>query len=157
MANSISPEAVDDFLRSRYPGVEAQSAWGETSYFYNPGHRFARGSYFVTVKQKDGANDKASRLDRPGVWRLNIGLSKAAFLGLFCSLPRRPGKGQTIDGDWDFTTLDIITPHPVYGWMGWIAVICPSDETFEICKPMLEDAYVRACSVFRKRLGKSHD
>ena len=59
------------------------SAWGEVSYFYNPGHRLKRGTYFTTIKQKDGKNDKGSQIDREGVWRLNIGVSKPVFKRLF--------------------------------------------------------------------------
>ncbi|WP_394708617.1 DUF6194 family protein [uncultured Cohaesibacter sp.] len=59
------------------------SAWGEVSYFYNPGHQLKRGTYFTTVKQKDGKNYKGSQIDREGVWRLNIGVSKPVFKRLF--------------------------------------------------------------------------
>ena len=37
----------------------------------------------------------------------------------------------------DFSQRDRILPHPVYGWMCWIAVLNPSHETFEEVKPLL--------------------
>ena len=133
-------------------GVVPKAAWGETSYFFNPGQRFERGTYFATIKDHDGVNDHASRLDRPGVWRLNMGVAKPVYFALFGPPPPRPGKGRTIEGDWDFTALDTLMPHPVYGWMGWIAVLNPSPATWARCRPLIESAYERAKATFDKRM-----
>ncbi|MGK8234671.1 DUF6194 family protein [Roseovarius sp. MS2] len=116
----IEIETVHSFITNELDGVVPKDAWGETSYFYNPGHVFQRGTYFATIKQKDGANDRASHLDRSGVWRLNLGVSKEVFFGLFGPPPPRPGKGGVIDGGWDFAASDQLMPHPIYGWMSWI-------------------------------------
>jgi len=148
----IETDTVHDHLVTALPGVMPKAAWGETSYFYNPGLRFARGTYFATIKEKDGDNDRASNLDRANIWRLNLGVSKQTFASLFGHPPTRPGKGQTIEGPWDFQETDRITPHPVYGWMSWIAVLSPSVETWERCKPLLQDAHARAVTNFDKRV-----
>ena len=47
---------------STFDGIVPMNSWGERSYFYNPGSRAARGIYFLTIKEKDGANDRASNL-----------------------------------------------------------------------------------------------
>ena len=145
-------ELVHDHIVA-LPGVVPKAAWGETSYFYNPGLRFERGTYFATIKDHDGANDRASGLDRPGVWRLNMGVTKECYVALFGPPPPRPGKGMTVEGDWDFTALDRITPHPVYGWMGWVAVLNPSSATWNRCLPLIECAHERARATFGKRIG----
>ncbi len=142
---------VERFLSEELEGVVPLSAWGEVSYFYNPGHRLKRGTYFATIKQKDGENDKGSQIDREGVWRLNIGVSKPVFKRLFGPPPARPGKGAIVEGPWDFTELDQIMPHPVYGWMSWLAVLSPSDATWEQCIPLVRDAHERARDRFEKR------
>ena len=147
----IVRDLVHDHVSSM-PGVVPKAAWGETSYFYNPGHRFERGTYFATIKDHDGANDRASRLDRPGVWRLNMGVAKERYVALFGPPPPRPDRARTIEGDWDFTMLDTITPHPVYGWMGWIAVLNPSASTWARCRPLIESAHGRARATFDKRV-----
>lgn len=144
-------EDVDAHIAAM-PGVVPKAAWGETSYFYNPGSRFERGTYFATLKDHDGASDRASRLDRPGVWRLNIGVGKTTYLALFGPPPHRPGKGETIEGHWDFTALDVLTPHPVYGWMSWVAVLNPSAETWARCIDLLADAHKRAAATFERRV-----
>lgn len=112
VTETIEMEVVHRHL-TEMQGVAPQSAWGETSYFYNPGQRLERGAYFATIKKKDGDNDRASGLDRPGFWRLNIGVSKQTFISTFGAPPPRPTKGQVIEGPWNFREANLITPHPV--------------------------------------------
>jgi hypothetical protein len=134
-------------------GVNVVEAWGETSFFYNPGHRLARGTYFATIKDRDGTGDKGSHLNRMGVWRLNLGVGAGTFADLFGARPARPAKGQMIAGPWNFTELDTLTPHPVYGWMGWVAILNPSEGSWDRCRPLIADARERAKVTFEKRVG----
>ncbi len=71
------------------------SAWGGTSFFYNPAGKLPRAIYFVTIKDKDGDNDRASNLQRPGVFCLNIGISKPTYRVLFGPQPVPPAAGGT--------------------------------------------------------------
>ncbi|WP_430448721.1 DUF6194 family protein [Rhodophyticola sp.] len=148
----IGTDTVHSHITTQLEGVIPKDAWGETSYFYNPGRVFDRGTYFATIKEKNGDNDKASGLDRDGVWRLNMGVSKGAYFELFGPPPPRPGKGGIVDGDWDFTALDTLTPHPIYGWMSWVAVLNPSLATWATCQELLADAHGRAKVTFEKRV-----
>ena len=143
---------VHDYLINALEGIVAQEAWGETAYFYNPGNVLKRGTYFATVKQKDGDNDKASALDRDGIWRLSLGVEKSKFTAMFGTQPPRPAKGCSIEGPWVHTQLNTIMPHPVYGWMSWIAVLNPDDQTFEHSKLLIESAHNRAKTTFDKRV-----
>ena len=83
----MQPQAIADFLLARYPGLVAVNAWGEQSFFYNPGGLLPRGVYFATLKDKDGDNDKASNLGRDGVFRFNFGVSKASYENTFGGAP----------------------------------------------------------------------
>lgn len=139
---------------SRYDGTTLRHAWGEASVFYNPGSRLPRGVYFATVKQKDGANDRASMLDRPGVFRLSLGTSLMHYERLFGPRPARPAAGETIAGSWDFTALDRLMPHPVYAWMGWVAISNPSPKSFADILPLLDAAYERATETFARRMPR---
>ena len=151
MKTDIKPKALIEALLERFPGTVAVDAWGETSLFYNPGRMLPRGVYFATVKEKDGENDRASKIDREGVFRFNVGTSKPLFLERFGPPPPRPGKGQAIEGEWDFTKLDTITPHPVYGWMSWVSVLNPSAQTLEEMDDMIEAAFLKAKTAFDKK------
>ena len=86
---------------------------------------------FATIVTKDYDDfDKASNLDRPGVFRLNIGVSKETFAKQFGT-----------EGEYDFAALDRILPHPVYGRNHFVCVLNPSDSTFEVIKPFLSEAH----------------
>lgn len=145
---------VDDILaalRRGYDGIEIVQTYGETTAFYNPGHRLPRGVYFATIKENDGPNDKASQLCREGVFRLSLGIGKDLFLERFGKPPARPPKGGVIAGDWPFTELDVLTPHPIYGWMSWVAINTPSPDRFEALAPLIDGAYTKARTAFDKR------
>lgn len=75
----MTPEVIRALILRDFPETEAHESWGEISLFCNPGGRFARGAYFLTLKSKDGANDRTSALDRPGIFRMSFGLSRDAY------------------------------------------------------------------------------
>jgi hypothetical protein len=56
-----------------------------------------------------------------------------------------------VDTGHDFTVLDQLLPHPVYGWMSWVSVLNPSAATFDTVKPLLVKAYELAVGKFAKR------
>lgn len=146
------PEAILADLLARRDGLIAVETWGETALFLNPGRRLPRGVYCATLKTRDGANDRASRLSRPGVFRLSLGLPRPLYLARFGPPPPRPPKGGTIAGGWPFAELDRLTPHPVYGWMVWAAVLNPSGETFKDLSPLIEAALDKAETALARRL-----
>jgi len=151
----LTTKEIEEQLLKRYEGLAPQNTWGETSYFYNPGNKLSRGAYFMTIKEKDGENDKASKLDREGVFRINCGTTKSDFMKLFGEKPARPPKGGVVEGPWDFTERDTIMPHPVYGWAGWICVLNPSEKTLNNFFKIADDYYDEAVVRFNKRISKN--
>lgn len=145
--------SITDYIESTFAGTHIVAAWGETSFFYNPDRTLPRGIYFATLKEKDGQNDRASNLNRSDIFRLNVGISKLKYRSLFGQQPSRPQAGGVVDTGHDFTALDQIIPHPVYGWMSWVSVLNPSAATFEAVKPLLMEAYGVAVSKYRERIG----
>lgn len=148
---SIHHAALHSRLMAGFAGLEPRESWGEISYFYNPEQRFARGTYFLTIKERDGSNDRASALDREGVWRLNFALPKAQYEQLFGPPPPRPAKGGVVDGDWDFTALDRLMPHPIYGWMAWACILSPAAATVDRIWPLIASGYERAVTTASAR------
>lgn len=57
---------------------------GEKGIFYNPGKKLKRGVYVLTIKEKDGDNDRASNLSREEIYRVNCRLHY--FLTLSCQI-----------------------------------------------------------------------
>ncbi len=117
-------------------------SWGDTFFFY--GKKETPGAFpFATIVTKDyGEFDNASNLNRPGIFRLNIGLSRDKFRSLF--------NAGFSPSDYDFTALDKLMPHPVYSPQFFVCILNPSDATFETTvRPLLVEAY----DIARKRSG----
>lgn len=150
----MTPDQVVAALTSRFAGLVPTSSWGETSLFVNPGGLLPNGVYFCTLKDHDGANDSASQLHRPGVFRLALGLPPARYEDRFGPRPARPPKGGVVATGQDFTALDVLTPHPVYAWMGWVQVLSPSKATFAELQPLFAEAYDAAVGRYNVEAGK---
>ncbi len=123
----MQPNDIVDKITTEFKGVIPKSSWGETSLFYNPGKVLPNGVYFCTIKEQNGDNDKSSQLDRDGVFRLSIGIGKETFENEFGSRPQRPAKGCIIDTDHNFSALNELMPHPIYGWMAWVPRVREDD------------------------------
>ena len=155
MSIALSAEEALRRVARRFDGVVEMERWGERSLFYNPDFLLPHGVYFVTIKEHDGPNDKASRLDRDGVYRVSLGIGRTMYTDHFGPTPTRPSKGQIVDTGHDFTALDTLTPHPVYGWMGWVCVLSPTAETLSEMGTLIAEAHRLAVDKFDKRLRKS--
>ena len=147
----MEAEQILNWCLEHLEGTVLMNSWGETGVFYNPGHVLKRGIYVLTIKEKDGKNDQASQLDRPGMYRVNLGLRKQTYVNLFGSVPKRPPKGGVVELEMDFAQTDILLPHPVYAWMGWVCTLNPSKHTFEELKPLILESYEFAKEKFEKR------
>jgi hypothetical protein len=108
-------------------GGHFQVADDNTFFFHGADNKFP----FATIVTKDHESDSASNLNRPGVFRLNVGVGKETFRALF---------GEQEQTDIDYTAIDRLMPHPVYGKMYWVSVINPGDKTFEAVKPLIAEA-----------------
>lgn len=102
----MEAKQILDYCLSSLNGTVLVESWGEKGIFYNPGLVLKRGVYVLTVKEKDGDNDKASNLDRTGIYRVNLGLRKSTFQKMYGKIPARPTAGGVVDMDCDFTALD---------------------------------------------------
>lgn len=141
--------AISGYITATFADVLVASAEGAVSFSYNPARVPSAGVFFATLKSKNDPYDDVSALDRPGVFRLNLGLTEAAYRALFGALPSRPTADDVIETTHDFTRLDVLLPHPVYAYLGWVCVLSPSDATFETVKPLLADAYALAVSRYQ--------
>jgi len=141
--------SIREYIIGTFAGVDVVDAMGASFFFFDPEHMFP----FATIVTSD-EHDQASNLSRPSVFRLNIGVSKQTFQSLF-----GPGAAPSADGGaedgYDFTALDRIMPHPVYGKMYWVCVLNPSDETFETkVRPRLTEAYELAVSKYKRQVAR---
>lgn len=156
VGRDMSPREISEVIVSRFPGVIAKISWGETAFFYNPDHSLPNGAYFCTIKDHDGKNDGASKLDRQGVFRVAIGLPSDTYVGLFGAKPSRPQKGGVVDTGHDFTRVNELMPHPIYAWMGWVQMLSPAKRRFADILPLIEMAHQAAVVKFLKTSAKKN-
>lgn len=99
---------------------------------------------FATLIASDQEHDRFSDLDRPGVYRLNIGVSQETFQSLF-------GTAKVDPARYDYTALDVIMPHPEYAKQNFICVLSPGEATFEKVRLLLAAAHKIAAKRFARQ------
>lgn len=142
---------LEQWILDNYQGVIVTDAFRERSFFYNPDGSLPKGIYFVTIKESDGPNDKASNLDREGIYRLSIGVGKKLYQQLFGDIPKRPAKGETVELDFDFGTTGILMPHPIYAWLGWVSINNPDNKNLDLLKHLLDISYKNVLTKFPRK------
>jgi hypothetical protein len=70
--------SIREYLVTSFPDIGITDAGGDSYFFTDPEKKHP----FATLVTSD-AHDQVSNLSRPGVYRLNIGVSKQTFGGLF--------------------------------------------------------------------------
>ncbi len=139
--------SVTQYITDTFANVETAATEGWTFFFYGSERKLP----FATLGTQDDEYDRASNLNRPSVFRLNIGVSKDTYRALFGPQPSPPGPTGRVDTGHDFTVLDQLLPHPVYAPQSWVCVLNPSAETFQTVKPLLAEAYELAVRRQAKR------
>ena len=148
MPGHLDEAAIVRHISAELGGVDVVETSGNRFFFYDPGGDLPvdRRFPFATLVVSD-EYDQDSNLSREGVYRLNVGVSRESCRALFGDA----AEGDDAEARYDFTALDTIMPHPVYGKMHWVCVLNPSPETFERVKPLLAEAHARAARTYGGR------
>jgi hypothetical protein len=135
----VEQQEIIRYISQHFDGVDVVTgtegiAVGDSFFIYDPQrnlddkHRFP----FATIVTKDyGDFDDRSNLNRQGVFRLNVGVSRDTFKRLF----------PDPDATYDYAVLDMLLPHPVYSAQSWVCVLNPSNETFRSIESLLAEAH----------------
>ncbi len=113
-----------------FPGVETTENLGYRFFFYGTDRMLP----FATIATAGTDYERISNHLRPGVFRLNNGVSRPTFRSLF-------GVDHVALSHYDYTALDRIMPHPDYAAQNWICVHNPTESTFESVRTFLAEAY----------------
>ncbi|MFJ9555597.1 DUF6194 family protein [Nocardiopsis sp. NPDC101807] len=125
-------------------------SWGDAFFYYAPDGEVPQTTQpFATIVTKDYPEDTSSRLDRPGAFRLNISAGKDAFAE---RMGRRP-RDAAADGS-DPSEADVLVAHPVYGTLGWLAVVDPGPRTESAVRDLLGTAHGLARARYERRAGE---
>jgi hypothetical protein len=98
---------------------------------------------FATIVVNDYPGfDELSELGRPDAYRVNAWVSRDTF--------QREVAGSD-EASIDYTVLDEVIPHPVYGAQGWLSVLNPGVATGSKVRELLAEAHDRARARYEKR------
>jgi Family of unknown function (DUF6194) len=128
-------------------------AWGDSFFYYDPdGDAVNQRSMFATLVVSDYPGfDTESRLDRDGVFRLNVAVGRPAYERL---LGHSPATHEEHHAEYDYTELDVLLPHPIYAGQGWVSILNPGPRTAELAQRLLAEAHDLARSRWRRRQGR---
>lgn len=130
--------AITQYILDTFASVQTENAMGYTFFYYGADHKMP----FATLATQDNEYDRASNLDRPSVFRLNIGVSPATYRSLFGPQPPPPPSADgVVNTGHDFTVLDQLLPHPTYAPQSWVSVLNPGTETLQTVQLFLAEAY----------------
>jgi hypothetical protein len=148
-------EEIQDFVESLggvltlSPGPgdgSPEISWGDLFFYYAPDGVVPRTQPFATVVTKDYPDDESSRLNRPDAFRLNIAAGKQAFVRHIGHDPRESTSDESAA-----TEDDTVIAHPVYGSLGWLAVVNPGDRTDDSARELLRAAHEAARKRYERR------
>jgi len=117
--------------------VQREENFGYVFFFVGDDHRLS----FVTIANSDNDFDNVSNLNREGVFRVNIGISKETFKNLIV---------KSNDELIDYSVLNTFLPHPDYAQQNFVCILNPSGENIEITKKLIAEAH----SIAAKRLQR---
>ena len=139
-------------LRPRPGDGSPEISWGDAFCYYAPDGVVPRTQPFGTVVTKDHPGDAGSRLDRPGAFRVNVAAGTAQFRRWTGRDPREPAVEAV-----DASTPDVVFAHPVYGDLGWLAVVDPGPCTTQAVRDLLRAAHALARARYERRAGAGPD
>lgn len=128
---------------------DPEMAWGDSFFYYDPDDMIERDSRlpFATIVINDYPGyDEASKLARPGVFRLNLAIGRTKFEELF-GYP--PAGFDDRRGSIDFAVLDRFLPHPLYAVQGWASVVVPGEHTAARLPDLITHTHDRARRLYR--------
>ena len=151
----MSPEDVVEFVTGLGGTVvvvaseangDPEMAWGDTFFFYDPDGITVpeKRMPFATIVVNDYPGfDEASNLSRPGVFRVNVSVSRETF-----------GQHNADEVPIDYSVLDEVIPHPVYAAQNWLSVLNPGPGTDDALMQLLSEAHTRARDRYDKRQAR---
>src|SRR5919202_3105211 len=97
------------YICATFDGVVAVDQDGDTFFRYDPdgGEPPERWMPFATIVTGD-RYDSVSNLDRPGAYRVNVGVTKATYTAMFGAPPTARDANYVLDTGYDHTAVDTL-------------------------------------------------
>jgi hypothetical protein len=120
--------------------VQREDNYGYVFFFVGDDHLLS----FVTVANADNEWDNVSNLNREGVFRVNIGISRETFDTLIGE-PSEPV---------DYSVLNTFLPHPEYAKQNFICILNPEGQNAEKTKELIREAHAIAAKRAQRKAKK---
>jgi len=133
----MTQELIEAYI-SGLPNVEQAENFGYRFFFVGADHRLP----FATMASSDNDYDRVSNLDRDGVYRVNIGVSKETF--------------DQLVGNWhtkepDYTELNVFLPHPDYAKQHFVCILNPTGDRLQRTKELIAEAHAIAAKRMQRK------
>jgi hypothetical protein len=120
--------------------VQREDNYGYVFFFVGDDHLLS----FVTVANAENEWDNVSNLNREGVFRVNIGISRETFDTLIGE-PSEP---------LDYSVLNTFLPHPEYAKQNFICILNPEGENAERTRELIREAHAIATKRSQRKAKK---
>ena len=127
------PATIVQYIRETYPETDVLESGGTWFFSFDPERHFPNYATIVTNNDYDDGSD----LDREGVFRLNLGLTRATFERLV---------GDSLDpaGAARLHGPRHAPPPPTYAAQLWVSILNPSEATYrDVVIPLIAEAHDR--------------
>ena len=131
----MNQQEVEAFVENM-DNVQREENFGYKFFFVGDDHRRP----FVTLADSDNDYDHVSNLDREGVFRINIGVSRETFTSLLADSPSQ---------DIDYSVLDVFLPHPDYSKQHFVCILNPQENAARTRELMVEAHAIAASRLAR--------
>jgi hypothetical protein len=138
----MEADDVRRYICGAFDGVVAVESNGDTFLSYEPTGSLPADRWwpFVTIVTGD-RYDAVSALDRPGAYRLNMGLTKSTYAGLFGAAPTERDEHGVLQTGFDYATIDLLMPHPIYASQYWVCIVNPGEANWTTVRDLLAEAH----------------
>ena len=107
--------------------VQREENFGYIFYFVGEDHLVP----FVSIVNSDNDYDRVSNLNREGVYRINIGVSRTTYDELVGHI-----SPETVN----YTALNVFLPHPEYAKQHFVCILNPSGANEATTKTLMVEA-----------------
>ena len=133
----MTQDEVEAFV-AELENVQREENFGYSFFFVGDDHRLP----FVTFANSDNDYDNVSNLNRAGVFRINIGVSKETFKNLIAESGSEPI---------DYSVLNVFLPHPDYARQHFVCILNPSGENVETTQQLIVEAHSIAAARLQRQ------
>jgi hypothetical protein len=132
---------VEAFVASM-ENVQREDNYGYVFFFVGDDHLLS----FATIANADNEWDNVSNLNREGVFRVNIGVSRDTFGQLI----GKASENEPVD----YSVLNTFLPHPEYAKQNFICILNPQGENAERTRELIREAHAIATKRSQRKAKK---